>query len=514
MSNTGKRKNSNSDTEADDRNISHNSLQQKQIRTGYDIQSNDENEINNAEVFEGRSMKEVSESENEDCSDGNSVRKVPQGSDGSDESDGSDGGDTEEGSSSSDELDAIPAEKVNGEDVGKEINREVVTETRNFLRQNGSMAFLERYLPINTSSRDILNIILKLGFLPKDVPPEIEEKNEEQLFSLLQLLNTAMKKVITMRPRLANFCTIDHVIDKIKKANKIMVITGAGISTSLGIPDFRSSTGIYSHLESLGLNDPQDVFDLDFFLTEPNIFYLIAHMILPSSEKDYTSMHSFVKLLQDKGKLLRNYTQNIDNIESNAGIDKDKIVQCHGSFASASCVTCNYKVDGKNIFPHIKQREIPLCPKCLSMKKKLSENEDTFVPESYGVMKPDITFFGESLQTNFHDHIRHDIFDCDLVLCVGSSLKVAPVADIVNKVPEEVPQVLINKDDIVHANFDVSLLGYCDDIASYLSDVLGEEWRLPHPDFELRSGQNGKGLHLYTINENDGKYAIVSKTTS
>ena len=511
MLNPGKRRNSNSDIEADDGNINDNFLQQKKIRTD-EIQTSDESVSDNLKNFENRSTKEESEGESENSSDGNSVRIVPQGSDGSG---GSDEADTEERSSSSDELDAIPPMAVNGEDdLGKEINRELVSETRNFLKQNGSMAFLERHLPINTSSKDILNIILKLGFLPKDVPPEIEEKNEEQLFSLLQLLNTAMKKVITMRPKLADFCTFDHVIDKIKKADKIMVITGAGISTSLGIPDFRSSTGMYSHLESLGLGDPQDVFDLDFFLTEPNIFYLIAHMILPSSEEDYTPMHSFVKLLQDKGKLLRNYTQNIDNIESNAGIDKEKIVQCHGSFASASCVTCNYKVDGKNIFPHIKQCEIPLCPRCFSMKRKLSDSEDNFVPESYGVMKPDITFFGESLQTNFHDHIRHDIFDCDLVLCVGSSLKVAPVADIVNKVPEEVPQVLINKDDIVHANFDVSILGYCDDIASYLSNVLGEEWRLPHPDFELRSGQNGKDLHLYTISENEGKYAVVSKTTS
>lgn len=101
------------------------------------------------------------------------------------------------------------------------------------------------------------------------------------------------------------------------------------------------------------------------------------------------------------------------------------------------------------------------------------DKDDAYVPESYGVMKPDITFFGELLPAKFHDTINEDLHECDLVISVGTSLKVAPVADIVDKVPPSVPQILINRDPITHCNFDVSLLGYCDDVAELLERKLG-----------------------------------------
>lgn len=136
------------------------------------------------------------------------------------------------------------------------------------------------------------------------------------------------------------------------------------ISTSLGIPDFRSKdTGLYSKLEHLGLSDPQEVFDIHVFREDPRIFFSIAKDILPT-EKKYSPTHAFIKLLQDKGKLLTNYTQNIDNIEANAGVVREKIVQCHGSFATATCVKCQFKVPGDAIFSEIKEGSIPECSAC------------------------------------------------------------------------------------------------------------------------------------------------------
>lgn len=81
-------------------------------------------------------------------------------------------------------------------------------------------------------------------------------------------------------------------------------------------------------------------------------------------EKKYSPTHGFIKLLQDMGKLLTNYTQNIDNIEANAGVLPEKIVQCHGSFATATCVKCNFKVPGDAIFSEIKEEAIPECNAC------------------------------------------------------------------------------------------------------------------------------------------------------
>ena len=74
-------------------------------------------------------------------------------------------------------------------------------------------------------------------------------------------------------------------------------------------------------------------------MREPGLFYTIAHLVLPPDGK-FSLLHAFLKLLQDKHKLLRNYTQNIDNLEQRAGLKLEKLVQCHGSFAKAKCVSC------------------------------------------------------------------------------------------------------------------------------------------------------------------------------
>src|SRR6266487_218961 len=158
--------------------------------------------------------------------------------------------------------------------------------------------------------------------------------------------------------------------------------TGHQISTSLGIPDFRSKdTGLYSKLEYLGLTDPQEVFDINLFREDPNIFYSIAKDIFPT-EKRFSPTHAFIRLLQDKGKLLTNFTQNIDNVEANAGILPEKLIQCHGSFATATCMKCTHKVLGDQIIYHVRKGEIPECEACRmqllsrpqGMKRKRSSN--------------------------------------------------------------------------------------------------------------------------------------------
>ena len=137
------------------------------------------------------------------------------------------------------------------------------------------------------------------------------------------------------------------------------------ISTSLGIPDFRSKeTGLYSQLQHLGLSDPQEVFDISTFREDPSIFYSVAKDILPSTKK-FTPTHAFIRLLQEKGKLLTNFTQNIDNLEGHAGILPEKLIQCHGSFATASCVECNYKVRGEEIYRDLKAGRVPRCDRCI-----------------------------------------------------------------------------------------------------------------------------------------------------
>lgn len=134
--------------------------------------------------------------------------------------------------------------------------------------------------------------------------------------------------VALRRKRLTNIHTLEQVVQLLRDSKRIMVLTGAGVSVSCGIPDFRSPDGIYSRLKEFNLRDPQQMFDLSFFKKRPEIFYSFAREIFPSNFIPSPS-HSFIKLLEDKGKLLRNYTQNIDTLEQRAGIQK--ILQCHGN---------------------------------------------------------------------------------------------------------------------------------------------------------------------------------------
>ncbi|CUS21630.1 LAQU0S03e07008g1_1 [Lachancea quebecensis] len=415
------------------------------------------------------------------------------------------------------------------------ISKEDSLTARSYLKYYGSGKFLDSYLPEELNSLYIYHLIKLLGFQIKDkqLVEAVQDVVENDIFAqgpalattqsgqsrekspetdgsdtfddplekkhavrLIKDLQKAMNKVLSTRMRLANFHTLDDFCDKLKTAKKILVLTGAGISTSLGIPDFRSSEGFYSKIRHLGLDDPQDVFNYEIFMQDPSVFYNIAHMVLPP-ENLFSPLHSFIRMIQDKGKLLRNYTQNIDNLESYAGIQAEKMVQCHGSFATASCVSCHWKLPGEKIFDNIRNMELPLCPYCYHKRKEYfptsspdgndgqtESYHSSFnnVLKSYGVLKPDITFFGEALPSKFHRFIRDDVMKCDLLICIGTSLKVAPVSEIVNMIPASVPQVLINKDPVRHAEFDLSLLGFCDDVAALVTQKCG--WSMPHSSWD------------------------------
>ena len=192
--------------------------------------------------------------------------------------------------------------------------------------------------------------------------------------AFLPLLGLGICRELSKRVKLPQYNTIDDAVSLLKKSKHIIVLTGAGISTSLGIPDFRSKdTGLYSQLEHLGLSDPQEVFDISIFREDPSIFYSVAKDILPSTNK-FSPTHAFIRLLQDKGKLLTNFTQNIDNLEGHAGILPEKLIQCHGSFATASCVECNYKVKCDEIYKDLKAGRVARCDRCIRHIRKANSS--------------------------------------------------------------------------------------------------------------------------------------------
>ena len=92
---------------------------------------------------------------------------------------------------------------------------------------------------------------------------------------------------------------------------------------------------------------------------------------MPSTDR-FSPTHAFIKLLQSKNKLLTQYTQNIDNLEIRAGIKPEKLIQCHGSFATATCVKCKYRVVGETIFPDLRAGRVAKCDRCLKVSTEAS----------------------------------------------------------------------------------------------------------------------------------------------
>lgn len=318
------------------------------------------------------------------------------------------------------------------------------------------------------------------------------------------LLKKAIERASLKRQKLPQYNTIDDAAQLLRTRRNIMVITGAGISTSLGIPDFRSkNTGFYDKVKAMGLAEGEEVFDIHEFDHDPTKFYSLAGDILPDLKR-FSPTHAFIKLLQDEGRLQTNYTQNIDNLEQLAGVDQARLIQCHGSFATATCRKCRHQVPGREIFDDIRAKRVSRCKSCLLNPTKPTvpsnprkrrkgstrpqrhvwEDSDDESDGAYdipqpGVMKPDITFFGEQLPDTFFTRFsEHDCKAVDLVLVMGTSLKVAPVSEMSRYLPPQVPHVYVSREPIKHVNFDIQLLGDCDHVAFELCRRAG--WTLKH----------------------------------
>ena len=167
----------------------------------------------------------------------------------------------------------------------------------------------------------------------------------------------------------------------------VIVMAGAGISVSAGIPDFRTpGSGLYDNLQKYQLPSPTAVFDIEFFRENPSPFYMLARELFPGQYRP-TVTHHFIKLLHDKGLLLRCFSQNIDSLETEAGLPHEKLVAAHGNFDSATCIATGEKVPREEVKEAI-------------MAGEEDENGKGWrsLKEKYGgLVKPDIVFFGEQV---------------------------------------------------------------------------------------------------------------------
>ncbi|KAK2584401.1 hypothetical protein KPH14_006783 [Odynerus spinipes] len=343
-------------------------------------------------------------------------------------------------------------------------NGEVGNQWRN------ACSWVQKQMLTGTDPRDLLHHLLMDS---TQIPEQVDD------LTLWKIIINMMSEP-PRRQKLRHINTLSDVVRLIRNSKKIIVLTGAGVSVSCGIPDFRSRDGIYSRLaqDFPDLPDPQAMFDINYFGQDPRPFYKFAREIYPGQFKP-SPCHRFIKILDKQKKLLRNYSQNIDTLEQVAGIEN--VIECHGSFATASCTRCKYQVKADDIREDIFAQRIPLCPKCrVNALPSISEsnpNENYRDLVSQGIMKPDIVFFGEGLPDAFHDAMAKDKDDCDLLIVIGSSLKVRPVALIPSSIPSHVPQILINRESLPHLKFDVELLGDGDIIINQLCHLMGDSYK-------------------------------------
>ena len=191
----------------------------------------------------------------------------------------------------------------------------------------------------------------------------------------------------------------------LRKARHAVVLTGAGLSTPSGIPDFRSEgTGLWSR------DEPLEVASLSTFRTHPEKFYAwFRPLATQIFEAKPNSAHLALAELERQGRLQSVATQNIDMLHQKAG--SAHVFELHGTLATLSCTQCFHRVDSLPFLkPFVEEGRLPCCPRCGSL------------------LKPDVILFGEQLPQKAWFDAQRASRDCDLMLVAGSSLEVMPVA--------------------------------------------------------------------------------------
>ena len=222
----------------------------------------------------------------------------------------------------------------------------------------------------------------------------------------------------------------------LEQANRILVFTGAGISTGSGIPDFRGPDGVWKrrqpvYYHDFGRSEEARVKHWDYKLEGWPGF---------RDAKPNATHHSIVAL-EKKGKLLAVVTQNIDGLHAKAGTSPEKLIELHGTNSLVECQSCGKLSDPEPHFNYFKRTRLP--PAC----------------ECGGYLKPATISFGQNLRAEVLEQAQEVAIKGDLVVALGSTLSVYPAANIpLLSAARGVPYVIINRGPTEHdSNPEVTL---------------------------------------------------------
>lgn len=199
---------------------------------------------------------------------------------------------------------------------------------------------------------------------------------------------------------------VEKLAELIKESRSTVALTGAGISVPSGISDFRSpGTGIWENV------DPMEVANIDVFRRDPKRFWSFYRPRFNMlEEKEPNPAHTALAELEDRGMLKGVITQNIDRLHKKAG--SKKVVEVHGTVETSSCLDCSESYKLEEVEALFDDEEIARCRSC------------------NGSVKPDVVLFGEMLPEEAIFEAQQLARSADLMLCIGSSLVVQPVASL------------------------------------------------------------------------------------
>jgi NAD-dependent deacetylase len=192
----------------------------------------------------------------------------------------------------------------------------------------------------------------------------------------------------------------------LRRSAYTVALTGAGISTPSGIPDFRSpQSGLWSR------SDPLEVASLWAFHERPEDFYAwIRPLFRTVITAQPNTAHRVLAEMEARRCLSAIITQNIDSLHQRAG--NQRVLELHGHIRTASCLACRAVFSSESLWPQLLAGAPPRCPDCGA------------------VLKPDVILFGEPLPYEVLSAAQHEALACEVMLVIGTSLEVMPAADL------------------------------------------------------------------------------------
>jgi NAD-dependent deacetylase len=218
---------------------------------------------------------------------------------------------------------------------------------------------------------------------------------------------------------------LDRARALIDSARRVVVLTGAGISTDSGIPDFRGPQGVWTR-------DPkaERLSDIRYYVSDPEVRRLswqsrLAH---PAWKAQPNLGHRALVELERRGKLHALITQNIDGLHQRAGQSPDLVIEVHGNLHHAVCLTCGWKGAMQDVLDRVRAGdEDPACTAC------------------GGILKSDTISFGQQLVPHVIERAMRAAHETDCLLAIGTSLQVYPIAGAVPAAKASgAPVIIIN----------------------------------------------------------------------